>query len=367
MKASGIINKIAILTAILFSISVEHLQANPPRYQRASLTQIMIEHPMYALNDEIVEAYKSLPLNPRFNDHSLGVTVVKFATQEYTDQTPYINAFLKKAKVGNRAVAKWFLFNKETGEFSPDLVKERGLYDATVFDKEMATRLVRGNAILEDAGEKLISHTYLIMHDICFKGKYSNKLKDFNATGKKLSFKDNVTSYIYSLDWGIDQLDEFYSFHYDSKNINFVKTANYGYTFRAKVESEYNEESTKISQRDLIRRVVGRCLDKNIAKLQTAYPDFRIMTPISTTDPITANIGLKEGIDENSLFEVLEAEETPTGIIKYKRVGIISPIANKIADNRFMSESADDEFTQFKIVSGKNFYEGMMIREINEK
>ena len=51
------------------------------------------------------------------------------------------------------------------------------------------------------------------------------------------------------------------------KNINFVKTANYGYTFRAKVESEYNEESTKISQRDLIRRVVGRCLDKNIAKL----------------------------------------------------------------------------------------------------
>ena len=365
MKANGII-KIVIILTVLLLLGINDLRASSPRYRRASLTQMMIEHPMYSLNDEIVEAYMTLPLNPRFNNHDLGVKVVKFATQEYTDQVQYINSFLKKAKVGNRAVAKWFSYNKETGEFNVDIIKERGLYDANNFDKELSNRLVRGSAILEDVGENLISHTYLIMHDICFSGKYSNRIKDFDSIGKNVSFSVTVTSYIYSLDWDVERLAEFYTTHYDSQNLNFVKTADYGYTFRAKVSSEYSESSSKYSQKDLIKKVVGRCLDINIAKLQTVYPDFRIMTPLLSTEPLKADIGLKEGIDENSIFEVLEAQENKNGIITYERKGLITPIAGRIVDNRYMSDSASDEFTEFKVISGSNFYEGMLIREVGK-
>lgn len=365
MKANGLISRIIVLTAILLPICKNNISAINPRYQRASLTQMMIEHPMYSLNDEIVEAYLAQPLNPRFNNHNLGVKVIKFATQEYTDQTQYINSFLKKAKVGNRSVAKWFSYNKKNGSFGVELIKKRGLYNATQFDIEIANRLVRGSAILEDAGENLIPHTYLIMHDICFNGDYSNRRKDFDRIGKRVSFSVKVTSYIYSLNWNVDTLERFYSTHYKYGNSDFINTAKYNYTFRASVSSEFSESSTSLSQKDLIRRVVGRCLDKNIAKLQIEYPKFRIMTPLVSTMPIKADIGLKEGIDSNSIFEVLEANEDKNGIIKYKRVGLIKPVADKIVDNRYMSETHEDCYTEFQIISGNNFYEGMIIREIH--
>lgn len=364
MKPNGITNILAAIMAAIFLFSGIDAVASPPRYQRASLTQMMIEHPMYSLNDEIVEAYKALPINPRFNNHDLGVKVVKFATQEYTDQTSYISAFLKKSKVGNRSVAKWFSFNKNTGSFGVNLIKERGLYDANNFDREMANRLVRGSALLEDAGENLIPHTYLIMHDICFNGKYSNRRDDFDRVGKEVSFSVEVTSYIFSLDWNTEKLEEFYAVHYDSQNTNFVKDAEYGYTFRAKVKSELSESSRTLSQRDLIKRVVGRSLDMNIAKLQATYPDFRIMTPLISDSPLKADIGLKEGINENSKFEVLEVEEDKNGILHYTRVGLIKPVAGKIADNRYMSDENDNKYTEFKIISGNDFYEGMLIREV---
>lgn len=323
---------------------------------------------MYPFNEQIVEAYKSIPLNARFNDHGLGVNVVKFATQEYTDQTKYINSFIQKTNIGSRAVAKWFGWNKTTGSFNVDLVKTRGLYNANELDRQIARLQVRGASILEDAGEKLIPKTFLIMHDICFKGKYSNRKADFDRIGRKVSFNVEVTSYIYSLDWDVDHMDEFYGTYYSSGCKDFIKQSNYSYTFQEKVTTQYSESSTNLSQRQLIQQVVGRCLDLNIAKLQTKYPAFRIITPIRSTSPLTADIGLKEGITSSTRFEVLEPEQNTEGIIKYHRKGIIKPIEGKVADNRYSVNanlSSESQFTEFEVLQGADIIEGMLIREID--
>lgn len=337
------------------------------RYQRCSVIHMMIEHPMYMFNEEIASAFKRIPLSHRFNDHSLGVKVVKFATQEFSDQQEYIASFIRQTKLGNRAVAKWFQWNKTTGKFHMDLVRERGLYDANAMDRILASKSIRGNAILQDAGENLIPNTYLLMSDICYTGKYSNKEKDFTNTEDLHKFDVTITTYIFQLNWNKETLYSFYEKYFNGTN-DFVNQGSYDFIYRAKAETSYGEESCYITQSKLIERVVARCLDINIMKLQREYHDFAIRAPLLSTDPIQADIGLKEGVNTKQQYEVLEKETDKNGIMTFHHVGIIQPEEGKIKDNRYMAEEEKKEshltFTTFKKVSGGDFYPGMLIREL---
>ena len=104
--------------------------------------------------------------------------------------------------------------------------------------------------------------------------------------------------------------------------------------------------------------------------MQKKYDQFRVKAPlkVGADGVLTAAIGKKEGITPDSKFEVLEAREK-NGKIEYKKVGEVQAIDKKIWDNRFMAkeekaEGAELGFTTFEKVSGKDFYPGMLIREI---
>lgn len=366
MKTIGLIKAFFSTLCLAYSL-IAQSQQPIANYQRASVTQIMIEHPMYPFNNEIVTTFKTIPLPSRFNDHDLGVKIVRFATPEYTDQTHYIKSFLTQAKVANRAVARWFNWNKDTGAFSMQTIKDRGFYNSTSFDRALARQLIRGNAILADAGENLISNTYIIMHDICFKGNYSNKKCIMYQKGSGGSFDVEITSYIFRLNWDFGILNEFYSQYFNTQNPNFIKQSNYNYIYCTKATSSYKYSSSKLSQSDIIKVAMVRCLDINIAKIQKEYSPFRIKAVVSETNPFKADIGIKEGVEENSIFEVLEATENSDGIIMYKRIGKVKPKPGKIANNVFCidNESNNNEsLTEFEIIEGNNFYPGLFIREI---
>lgn len=344
---------------------------NDIKYQRSSIIHIMIEHPMYMFNSEVAEAFKELPISDRFNDHNLGVKVVKFATQEYSNQVEYINSFIQQTNLGARAVAKWFCWNKTDGKFSMDLIKKRGFYNANLLERELASKSIRGNSILYDSGENLINNTYLIMSDICFTGSYSNKEEEYELTNKTREFEVTITSYIYKLNWDKEDLYHIYS-HYNSGIKDFTKNEKcFSFDYKCNVKSTYSMKSNKFTQAELIKLVVARCIDININKLQKSYPDFRIKAAITSTNPIQADIGLKEGVNENDLYEVLEIETNDEGINTYSRVGTIKAIKGKIWDNRYMAKEegikeADYGYTTFEKISGKDFFPGMLIREIED-
>jgi hypothetical protein len=89
--------------------------------------------------------------------------------------------------------------------------------------------------------------------------------------------------------------------------------------------------------------------------------------------PITAKIGLKEGLENNDKYEVLEQVQDEKGFTKYVRKGIIMVDGKQIWDNRF---SAGEELdAKAKVSAGvgldrtffkgaQNFYPGMLIRQI---
>ena len=123
-------------------------------------------------------------------------------------------------------------------------------------------------------------------------------------------------------------------------------------------------------QEEYFVKVCTRSLDKAIAQLQKEHQEFRVKTPLLSTEPLTAQIGVKEGVSEDSKFEVLEVLEE-NGQTKYKRVGTIKPKKDRIWDNRYLAEYEDENIgsdltaTEFEKVSGDDFYPGMLIREIN--
>ena len=123
------------------------------------------------------------------------------------------------------------------------------------------------------------------------------------------------------------------------------------------------------SNEEMIRKVCTRAFDKNIADLQHEFADFRIKAPLVSTEPLKAYVGMKEDITEDSRYEVLETVADERGVTTYKRVGVIKPIPGKIWDNRYMaSEEGSSESkldaTYFEKVSGGEFYNGYLIREI---
>ena len=104
-------------------------------------------------------------------------------------------------------------------------------------------------------------------------------------------------------------------------------------------------------------------------RLKRNYEEFRTKTPLASVEPLTAFIGKKDGVSEDSKFEVLEVVELGNGLHKYERVGIIEPIEDLIWDNRYMAEEegavgATLGCTTFRKVKGKDFSKGMLIREM---
>ncbi len=376
------------------------------RYRRLSLCNIMVKHDNEKFADEIEEQFLNIGVAEQYNDHNLSVRVVN--TQEKLEGDAEITRFVNNNNIASRLVAKWFNRNMLTGECDLDLVKSRGLYDASVFDHELASRSARGKAMLEDAGEDLIGNTYLLVHEFTYVDK-AKRSKTWGLIGAAVmgglmaygggsqqqisttmkNTNDIISSYkgfsvkintrLYRLVWDEEASNEFYLNHFASapdeakRNAFEQNRGKYHLEYVGNVVSKggrtsflgINEEQPEL----MIRKACQRALDENVADLMKKYEQFRIKMPVATVSPtITVNIGLKEGVNPDSKYEVLEPQEKD-GKTTYKRIAVIRPVANRIWDNRFMATEegafgADFGATTFVKVSGGEILPGHLVRQI---
>jgi len=370
------------------------------KYRRSSLYSILIKHPEKLFCPEIVEVFNSIPVPDKFNDHNLAIRMVNAYVPPHLEkskelQKQSIEIFLSQNDIGRRMIAKWFNRDKNFGSFDMNLVAQRGLYDASVLDIQIADKTVRGRAMLADAGEELIGNTYVIVNDIRYvdKAEESYMANVFGSYSKAVTSKNvadfevNITSYLYRLDWTDEIANIFYNnYWFDKNSVNLNRktafdndsktfTITYfgsqtvvssGKTTMRGINTKADAETIK---REMIKKVCTRAIDAAIVQLQRTYDEFKVKTPLISTEPIKAYIGRKEGVSEESKFEVLEKNEDKNGRTFYKRVGIIQPIKGKIWDNRYLAleegfEGAGFGATEFIKISGDNFFTGMLIREM---
>ena len=403
-------NAIIFLLTVLFTCT--SAQEQNIDYRRSSIYSILINHTDQQFASEIKQAYLQIPVPDKFNNHNLSVRVLnldkKLTGAKSDKENEDISAFLQKNKIASRLVARWFNRDFYTGACDMELVKERGLYNASEFDKQLALRSARGLAMLQDAGEELIGNTFVLVNDI----RYIDKNKGAKTAGTVLKilgsavaaytgtdiddltdnvgdmietikgFSVSINTFLYKLEWSEEQANLFYQEQYGdgidkTKWSNFENARdNYKLKYVGKVESRggttsflgINEEEPIL----MVRKACQRAIDENVVDLQRNYEEFKTKTPLVSAEPLTAYIGMKEGVSSSSKFEVLETIEMEDGTRKYKKVGIIEPIDNLIWDNRYMASEegaigANLGYTTFRTVSGKNFSKGMLIRELSNK
>lgn len=382
------------------------------KYRRSSIYSLMVKHTEQQFADTIASVFLRMPVPDKYNDHDLSVKVVSTSYSEYVSRYT-VEDFLRDNRIASRLVSKWFNRDFTNGICNVELIKSRGVYNASGVDIDIADNSVRGRAMLEDAGMELIGNTFVIINDICYvdkskKGQFwGNLLQGLSFAAAAFSLADNnydnastylvagetaqhiarsykgftvkIYTHLFQLVWDENTQDTFYNRVY-TENKDLDSRDNiilYADAFKLKyIGSQESDGSTTSfiginsdKPELMVQKACQRAIDDNIANLQKNFDVFKVKVPLLTTEPITAQIGAKEGITKKSRFEVLEAEVDISGHLHYKKVGEICPIEDKIWDNRFMAseegaKNADLGVTTFKKLNGKDFYPGMLIREI---
>lgn len=350
---------------------------NPTKkYLRPSLTVLFLNRgdERSKRMEKIVAAY---PVPGKFNDHNVEVRSI--------NENPDIPNFTKKLEttltqnLSREIVAKWFDRNSK-GEFDMNLIGERGLYDASDADVIKAKSSERKMSLLKDAGEDLLDRSYILIYDVkniqtIDEYEAKNKLQNSGSEG----YAANFDCYIYRLDWNDSIAAIFYNnlwvdasspnkdrvvaFDKATFPIKFVcKTSNpFGV-----VESEQYKDHKKNyfgskSDDELFAELFPKIVSIADVALAQNNEDFRVKIPIFSTRPVTAKVGLKEGLSVDKRFFAYEFELDSKGNQIAKRKGVVRA-TNKIIDNRKIA-TGDGGTSTFYQVAGWGLEQGMLLQE----
>ena len=376
------------------------------KYRRSSLHTILMESSGFPKKDQVINAYYSADFPDKYDNHNIGqksFNPEKYTTDTVESKTPeVIEKYLKDEQIAKKLVAKWY--NRQPdGSVDGNLISERGAFNASFLDVKTAAASNMGKSLISAAGEELLSNTFVVVSKMKFvenepiarviRDGVILSLNNANELVRNIGVKAAekiyektkegysvwTTSYLYKLKWTPEIKAIFENEMYaDKESITPAIKAKFdNNTDLFQMEFVGSQKSTtlvtfslkeKRTEEQIINLSVTRNIDKVYAKLQKNFDVFKPKVPLYTGEPITAKIGLKEGIEGGDKFEVLEAVmDEKTGKIEYKSVGTIKVDGDKIWDNRknlgdeAPVEGAVDR-TTFK--GGKKFYPGLLIRQL---
>lgn len=310
--------------------------------------------------------------------------------------------FVKSQNVANLLIAKWFDAKeekKDDSHYDVELIQARGAYNASELEKLRANESQRGFAALQDAGIELIPNTYVVITSFYVRDaetvmKESEGLdRDANMktmfgllgavkTGRTENayhgFLVEITTTFFKLNWDEQSENLFINSYYNAPLEKLLNSKEFSLQELGRISEigiSYTLPGKDNSDENLLKVAIYEAIDKVIAAMQKKNEDFRIKSPvIDVTDKgVTAFIGLKEGLEKNSKFEVLQREynESKNRFI-YKKVGNLKIDKNNVWDNRLVIEGVQMSKTDIKpnpnvdrttlIGSGK-FASGMLIRQ----
>lgn len=335
--------------------------------------------------------------------------------------------YFNENKIARDMVAKWFNRSAKGG-FDMKLIQERGSYDASALDIATAKSSKRGVSAVADAGAELIGNTFVVitrfnyisMEELAAAAKKAGAVA--GKVGGGLASKAGVntgaagnvagqaagaaldqakgyvvqtTSYLYKLVWNDSIEAVFYNDYWtDDANLDPKKKEAFDKSTLFTLELIGDEKASanvlsstfvKKSEEELVAKATINAFDAVIAKLQKKYEIFRTKTPLFSGEPITAKIGMKEGLEGGEKFEVLEQTlDEKTGRTVYKKVGKCKVAKGQVWDNRFGADMdaaaaaaapADSKdakggaaapaapIDRTTFTGGKGFYSGMLIRQ----
>lgn len=276
-----------------------------------------------------------------------------------------IDKVINSQKLANQVVASWFN-RSDDGKFDMSEIQKRGFYNASELEAAIAEGQSRGTAVLGDAGEELIKNTFVTFSKLDFVENeiIANEIRIIakeelakNMEGQPQFMIDKANegidavyertkegyslwskTWLYQLNWNDSIAGVFYDELWSNPSA-FDESDLFTLNF---VGVQYNQSlvtfkfGEKRTEEQVIDLTLVRNIDKAFAELQKENEVFRPKVPVQTAAPITAQIGMKEGLSGGETFDVLEMRiDSKTGLTEYKTIGSAKVDKNHIWDNRY--------------------------------
>lgn len=421
------------------------------KYRRSSLSMILIESDNFPNKDAVMSSWNNYPFPDKYNNHNIDLKSFNINSIELSEQdllnagflkdtltnalqivkataslkpVKYLNAeqtiavvmptekqeyqlkidkVMNNNKLANKLVASWFNLSND-GKIDVNLIAERGSYNASELDVQVADGQERGSAAIRDAGKELIRNTFVTFTKLDF---ISNEpvaaavrdvakqsivesmagspqmLIDKAMQGVDKVYEKTKEGYslwsktwLYQLNWN----DTIYMrLQTDYKKLKGDAFKNADYLSLEFVGVQYNQSlvTFKIGEKRTEEQIIDLALVRNVdnafAKLQKQNDVFKPKVPVISVNPITSQIGMKEGLKGGESFDVLEMTlNSKTGLTEYKKVGSAKADKKIIWDNRYnagvqaeqMLDKDGNPISATPFKGGKKIQPGMLLKQV---
>lgn len=409
-------HSLLLITAIFCSIT-SLAQDDDFKYRRSSLHTMMVSNPQIVVADnfslpieEITrKSFTDSPFPTKYDDHDISTDQISFkfltlsgqeeeeGDQEETldkvigpngkelskkdsDNVNQIQDYLKKNKIANKMVGKWFNQTAE-GAMDDNLIRERGWNNASEADLEDAKALSKStNTLIINAGYELIGNTFLVVNQYKFvdnefvakpvylgclevakeiKEEMPRKLAEKlceKAYQKMQGYTIRTKAYLFQLAWNDSISGIFYDNLYpawDASAEDLLKTKKafdnselFHFEFVG-VEKSMNTITSKLnpekaqSDEQKIQTATARAVDRTYFKLQKNYDVFKPLSALVLGDKpkdCSAKIGMKEGLEGGEKFDVLKPSfNRKTGASEFKKIATITVDKKNVWDNQYIA------------------------------
>ena len=416
----NLIITLLMVSYMSISMHIDAQQSNEDtKYRRSSLEMILLESKDFPNKNAVMASWDGYPFPDKYNEHdiiseSFNINEIVLNQEDllkagFSKDLPptakqlaklKVDQIIKDQNVAKKMIAMWFNRSLD-GKFDMSLIQERGFYNASELEASVAEGQARGLASLGDAGVELIRNTFVTFTALDFyenepfvraiRDEAINQINSSEMEGfaKELAIKAAEKVYektkegyslwsatwLYQLNWNDSIAAVFYNdlwadpIGFDNSNIFSLEFVNVQYN-QSLVTFKIGEKRTK---EELIDIVLVRNVDNAFAKLQKKNEIFKPMVPVLTANPITAKIGMKEGLKGGEKFNVLEMTlNSETGLTEYKQIGTVKADKKSIWDNRYNAggKNENEKFDkQGNLISvtlfkgGKNIQPGMLLKQ----
>ena len=359
-------------------------------YNRNSLTIMLVEGGKYGT--ELKSAIDHVVVPEKFDNNMLNERTMPGAANSDAARQQ-----LEAMKIPNGIIAKWFS-RADDGKFDMSVIHERGLYNATDADVVAASASKRGLAKLQDAGEKLISHSYVMvlafgkiktMEEI-YDEQDAARRKAAKASGKefkpvsrtKNGYQGEVAGFLFRLSDVSETMNNFYSnmwiFDDDSPATIAAKrqmfdTTTFKLSFVTSVVATCEGTQLNIGSQMTKAQLFDVLMNSSVQNLVTGFEnkvdEWKVRTALYSTFPLRAKIGTKENLTVEDRYFVYEFRMGKDNAVHAERRGVVR--AKKVVNNSHVAEGSGSDnlrntTSKFYQIAGHKLEPGMFLEQSND-
>lgn len=359
-------------------------------YNRNSLTIFLVDGSRYS--SELKSAMNTVTVPAKFDNNMLDQRILP-----QLSSSAEVRAKLESMQVPKQIISKWFS-RSDDGRFDMSVIHDRGLYNATDADVAEASASKRGLSKLQDAGEKLIRQSYVLV--ICY-GSIKTMEQIYNEideqrrkTAKALGlefkpvirskhgYRAEVAGFLFRLADVQETMNDFYSnmwvFDSDSPEVVAEKqhkfdTAQFKLSYVSSItttaEGTQLNSGALLSKSELLNRLLNNSVDALVTGFENKIEEWKVRTALYTTFPLRAKIGTKENLQVEDRYFVYEYQMGKDGQVHPKRRGVIR--AKKVVNNsHYASDNNDadikEQTSKFYQIAGHKLEPGMFLEQSND-